>query len=191
MGEYVKAGCEAHHAAIVRVPQGGVCSQGELTDILAAIGRMIASVPESKTMGVYDAVSALVDPKVPEYLMSKVTAANAREAYGALLEFVEVVKANPITPSAPVTTVNGQNASSISTAAKTLAAAAYPFMKGVDWTDDLYSKPIPGKSAPQVLKAVDKMIVGCADGRGGVAGGREGTRKGNRGHGREGRVEAG
>merc|ERR1712060_391774 len=31
--------------------------------------------------------------------------------------------------------------------------------KGVDWTDDLYSKPIPGKSAAQVLKAVDKMIV--------------------------------
>jgi hypothetical protein len=157
--EYVKAGCEAHHAAIMRVPQGGVCSQGELTDILAAIGRMIASVPESKTMGVYDAVSALVDPRVPEYLMSKVTASNAREAYGALLEFVEVVKANPITPSTPVTTVNGQDASSISAAAKTLAAAAYPFMKGVDWTDDLYSKPIPGKSAAQVLKAVDKMIV--------------------------------
>jgi len=157
--EYVKAGCEAHHAAIMRVPQGGVCSQGELTDILAAIGRMIASVPESKTMGVYDAVSPLVDPKVPEYLMSKVTASNAREAYGALLEFVGVVKANPITPSTPVTTVNGQDANSISAAAKTLAAAAYPFMKGVDWTDDLYSKPIPGKPAAEVLKAVDKMIV--------------------------------
>merc|ERR1719428_1997703 len=32
-------------------------------------------------------------------------------------------------------------------------------MKGVDWTDSLYSKPIPGKSAQEVLKAVDKMIV--------------------------------
>merc|ERR1712087_1037713 len=159
MGEYVKAGCEAHHAAIERVPSDGACSQEEMTDILTAIGRMIASVPESKTMGVYDAVSALVDPKVPEYLMSKVTASNARQAYGALLEFVEIVKANPITPATPVTKVNGQDASSISAAAKTLAAAAYPFMKGVDWTDDLYSKPIPGKSAQQVLKAVDKMIV--------------------------------
>merc|ERR1712087_573170 len=33
------------------------------------------------------------------------------------------------------------------------------FMKGVDWTDDLYQKPIPGKSAQEVMKAVDKMIV--------------------------------
>merc|ERR1719188_1419670 len=157
--ELVKAGCRAHHVASTDLPSDGICSEAELTSILAAIGRMIASVPESKTMGVYDAVSPLVDPKVPAYLMSKVTAANAREAYGALLEFVEVVKANPITPSTPATTVSEQDANSISTAAKTLAATAYPFMKGVDWTDDLYSKPIPGKSAPQVLKAVDKMIV--------------------------------
>merc|ERR1711957_976356 len=33
------------------------------------------------------------------------------------------------------------------------------FMKGVDWTDDLYQKPIPGRSAQEVMKAVDKMIV--------------------------------
>merc|ERR1712188_85605 len=34
-----------------------------------------------------------------------------------------------------------------------------PFFQGVDWTDDLYQKPIPGKSAQKVMKAVDKMIV--------------------------------
>merc|ERR1719484_95797 len=66
-------------------------------------------------MGVYDAVSALVDSRVPQYLMSKVSEADAR--------------------------------------------AAYPFMTGVDWTDGLYQKPIPGKSAQEVMKAVDKMIV--------------------------------
>merc|ERR1740127_10701 len=102
---------------------------------------MIASVPESKTMGVYNAVQPLVDPKVPEYLMSKVTEANARAAYDALLEFVEVVRANPITPSTPVTSVSRGAASSITAAANNLASAAYPFMKGVDWTDDLYAKP--------------------------------------------------
>merc|ERR1719277_1936556 len=32
-------------------------------------------------------------------------------------------------------------------------------MKDVDWTSDLFSKPIPGKSPQDVLKAVDKMIV--------------------------------
>merc|ERR1740138_489613 len=82
----VKAGCEAHHAANVDLPSSGVCSEAELTEIYAAIGRMVASAPESKTMGVYDAVSALVDPKVPEYLMSKVTESNARSAYAALLK---------------------------------------------------------------------------------------------------------
>merc|ERR1712176_1691689 len=129
------------------------------TDIYAAIGRMVASVPESKTMEVYDAVKALVDPKVPEYLMSKVSATDAKAAYEALIEFTEVVKANPIAPSTSTTTVSSSDASSISIAATELAKAAYPFMQGVDWTDDLYQKPIPGKSAQDVMKAVDKMIV--------------------------------
>merc|ERR1740121_3204190 len=157
--DLVKAGCRAHHAANTNVPASGVCSEAELTDILAAIGRMIASVPESKTMGVYDAVSKLVDEKVPAYLMSKVTEGNATSAYEALLKFTEVVKANPITPSTPATLVSGQAASSISSAADELGDAAYPLMKGVDWTDDLYAKPVPGKSAQEVLRAVDKMIV--------------------------------
>merc|ERR1719191_669583 len=39
---------------------------GKRIDMGAAIGRMIASVPESKTMDVYNSVGALVDPKVPE-----------------------------------------------------------------------------------------------------------------------------
>merc|ERR1711933_123158 len=51
------------------------------------------------------------------------------------------------------------NASSIGAAAAALASSAYLFMQGVDWTDDLYQKPIPGKSAQEVMKAVDKMIV--------------------------------
>merc|ERR1719399_2258992 len=51
-GELVKAGCEAHHAACIDLPANGVCSESKLAAILAAIGRMIASVPESKTMGV-------------------------------------------------------------------------------------------------------------------------------------------
>merc|ERR1719413_286343 len=101
----------AHHAAIKGLSADGVCSEAELADIYAAIGRMIASVPESKTMGVYDAVKALVDPKVPEYLMSKVSEADAKAAYEALIEFTEVVKANPITPSTPATTLTSSAAS--------------------------------------------------------------------------------
>merc|ERR1712083_821510 len=48
---------------------------------------------------------------------------------------------NPITPSTPASSVSG---SSIAAAADKLSAAAYPFIKDIDWTSDLYSKPIPG-----------------------------------------------
>merc|ERR1712207_125552 len=119
----------------------GVCSESQLTAINAAIGRMIASVPESKTMDVYNSVSALVDSKVPEYLMSTVKEADAKAAYAALIDFTNVVKANPIAPSTPASSVSG---GSIGAAAGKLSAAAYPLIKDVDWTSDLYLKPIPG-----------------------------------------------
>merc|ERR1712022_12158 len=97
----LKAGAEAHHAAIGGLPANGLCSEAQLTAINAAIGRMIASVPESKTMDVYNSVSALVDPGVPAYLMSTVKEADARAAYSALIDFTNVVKSHPITPSTP------------------------------------------------------------------------------------------
>jgi len=157
--EITKAGCMAHHSAMVGLPASGVCTQGQMTDIYASIGRMIASAPEEKTMGVYDAVTKLIDPKVPSYLMSKVNEADAKAAYSALLEFAEVVKANPIAAFDPTTTVSDSDAKAIDEAASELGRASYPFMQGVDWTDDLFTKPIPGKSAQEVMKAVDKMIV--------------------------------
>jgi hypothetical protein len=100
-------------------------------------------------------VGALVDPKVPEYLMSTVKEQDAKAAYQALVEFTNVVKANPITPSS----VSAPSKPAIDSAAAKLSAAAYPLIKDVDWTSDLFSKPIPGQSAQDVLKAVDKMIV--------------------------------
>merc|ERR1711933_472965 len=33
------------------------------------------------------------------------------------------------------------------------------FLKEIDWTSDLFLKPLPGVSASQALKAVDKAIV--------------------------------
>merc|ERR1712083_657287 len=79
------------------LPASGVLPEAKLTEINAAIGRMIASVPESTTMDVYNSVGALVDPKVPEYLMSTVKEQDAKAAYQALVEFTSVVKANPTT----------------------------------------------------------------------------------------------
>merc|ERR1712113_566178 len=134
----------------------GLCAEAKLTGILAALGRMIASVPESKVMDVYNSVGALVDPNVPAYLMSTVKEEDAKAAYAALVDFAGVVKANPITASTPASTVSG---GSIGPAASKLAAAAYPLITDVDWTSDLALKPIPGASPQAVMKAVDKMIV--------------------------------
>merc|ERR1711933_440806 len=88
--------------------------------------------------------------------MSTVKEADAKTAYKALIEFSNVVKANPIAPSFPASTISG---SSIDPAASKLSAAAYPLIKDVDWTSDLFLKPIPGTSPQAVMKAVDKMIV--------------------------------
>merc|ERR1712050_505846 len=68
----------------------------------------------------------------------------------------DVVKAHPIVPSKAASTVS--TAASVDAAGK-LSAAAYPFIKDVEWTSNLFSKPIPGQSPQQVMKAVDKMIV--------------------------------
>jgi len=153
-GKLLKAGAEAHASAISGLPASGVCSEAQLTAINAALGRMIASVPESTTMGVYNAVGGLMDAKVPAYLMSTVKESDARAAYNALVDFAGVVKANPISAASASAPSNG----GIDAAAGKLAAAAYPFMKGVDWTSDLYSKPIPGADPQKVTKAIGKMI---------------------------------
>merc|ERR1711992_206056 len=138
----------------------GVLSKADFEAVNAAIGRMIASVPESKTMDVYNAFSALVDKGVPPYLMSTVNEADAKAAYAALMEFKDVVKANPITPSVPETpTALAGKLGSIDSAAAKLTAASYPFMQSVDWSSDLYAKPLPGASPLAVTKAIDKMLV--------------------------------
>merc|ERR1712079_861585 len=137
-----------------------VLSKADFEAVNAAIGRMIASVPESKTMDVYNAFSALVDNGVPPYLMSTVNEADAKAAYAALMEFKDVVKANPITPSVPETPAAlAGKLGSIDSAAAKLTAASYPFMQSVDWSSDLYAKPLPGASPLAVTKAIDEMLV--------------------------------
>merc|ERR1712061_930616 len=149
------AGADAHHKAMQGLPANGVCSESQLTAINAALGRMIASVPESKTMDVYNSVSAIVDPKVPAYLMSTVKEADAKAAYAALIDFTNVVKANPIASSS----ISAPSNPAIDAASAKLSAAAYPFIKDIDWTDSLYLKPVPGQSPQEAMKAIDKMIV--------------------------------
>jgi len=151
----LKAGVQAHHKAIGSA-SSGVTSQADFEAINAALGRMIASVPESKVMDVYNAFSKLVSPDVPQYLMSTVKEADAKAAYAAFMDFKDVVKAHPITPATVSSSVSG---AAIGDAAKKLSAAAYPFLKEVDWSSDLALKN-PGSAGPQkVLQAIDKALV--------------------------------
>jgi len=99
-----------------------------------------------------------VGSDVPAYLMSTVKEADAKAAYDGLMNFKSVVAANPITPTVP--TVNPKlSLGGIDAAAAKLSSASYPFIKEVDWTSDLFSKPLPGVSAKEALTLVDKMIV--------------------------------
>merc|ERR1711982_294511 len=158
--ELLKKGVMAHHKAIGSTSEANpVLSKADFEAINAALGRMIASVPESQVMDVYNSFSGLVSGDVPDYLMSTVKEADAKAAYSALMEFKDVVKAHPITPSPAASKVSSDAASKSSAAAGKLSSAAYPLIKDVDWTSDLSLKPLPGASPQQVLKAIDKALV--------------------------------
>merc|ERR1712072_548539 len=111
-------------------------------------------------MDVYNAFSGLGSGDVPTFLMSTVNEADAQKAYSALMEFKDVVKANPISPTTPSTpaALSGK-LGAIDAAAGKLSAAAYPLIKDVDWTSNLALTPLPGASPNQVLKAIDKALV--------------------------------
>merc|ERR1712066_616742 len=101
----LKAAVDAHHKAIGSA-SSGVTSKSDFEAINAALGRAIASVPESTVMDVYDSFSGLVSSEVPSYLMSTVKEADAKAAYAALLDFKDVVKSHPITASTPASSVS-------------------------------------------------------------------------------------
>merc|ERR1711972_957397 len=111
----------------------------------------------STVMDVYNSVSAITDPGVPAYLKSLVNGADADKAYSALMTFKDVVKKNQVASAGPA--ASAPSGDKIGDAAKKLSDASYPFLKEIDWKSDLYIKPLPGASASQALKAVDKAIV--------------------------------
>jgi len=154
------AAAEAHHKAIGSISgSNGVTSQGDWDAVNAALGRVIASVPESTVMDVYNKVSAITDPGVPAYLKSLVNGADAERAYEGFLKFKDVVKKNQVSSPGPAATAAEGKYAAIDAAAAKLSDASYPFLKEVDWLSDIYMKPYPGANIKDVLKAVDKSIV--------------------------------
>jgi len=154
----LKAAADAHHKAIGSISgPNGVTSQADWDGVNAALGRVFASVPESTVMDVYNSVSSITDSGVPAYLKSLVNGADAEKAYSAFLTFKDVVKKNQVSSAGAAATV--PSGDKIGEAAKKLSDASYPFLKEVDWLSDIYIKPLPGATASQVMKAVDKTIV--------------------------------
>jgi len=154
----LKAAADAHHKAIGSISgSNGVTSKADWEGVNAALGRVVASVPESTVMDVYNSVSSITDSGVPAYLKSLVNGADAEKAYAGFLEFKDVVKKNQVTSAGPAASV--PSGDKIGEAAKKLSDASYPFLKEVDWLSDLYIKPLPGVTAQQAMKAVDKTIV--------------------------------
>merc|ERR1719493_184103 len=151
----LSAAAAAHHKAIGSISgPNGVTSKADWEAVNAALGRVIASVPESMVMDVYNAVSDITDPGVPAYMKSLVNGADAEKAYSAFLEFKDVVKKNQVSSPGPSASV--PSGDSIGAAAKKLSDASYPFLKEVDWTSDLFMKPLPGVGAKKALTAIDK-----------------------------------
>ena len=80
----------------------------------------------------------------------------AEKAYSAFLTFKDVVKKNCCPRRAPrVCAVWRQD----QRGRQGLSDASYPFLKNIDWLSNMYTKPLPGTSVTQYLKAVDTTIV--------------------------------
>ena len=91
----LKEGGMAHFKAMGSADGKGVTSLADYTAVNAAIGHMVASAGEAKTMDVYNAIDAFkLGSDVGPYMMSKVNAADAKAAYSAFLEFKDAVKAS-------------------------------------------------------------------------------------------------
>jgi len=92
-GNALKAAAEAHHKAIGSIDGQGVTSAADYEAVNAALGRVIASVPTSKVMDVYNAFAKVVPGPVTNKMFSGVNPLDANAAAKAFYEFKDVVKA--------------------------------------------------------------------------------------------------
>ncbi|CAE8614416.1 unnamed protein product [Polarella glacialis] len=90
----LKAGVMAHAKAIGHVDSRGMIPLPDYTEINAAIGHMVASVPEGQVIDVFNAFSDVVKKEeVGAYMKSLVNSGDAEAAYQAFWEFKNVVAA--------------------------------------------------------------------------------------------------
>merc|ERR1711979_54935 len=90
-GKLLQEAAEAHHKALGSMDAKLVTSAADFQAVNAALGKVIASVPTSQVMDVYNAFGKIVSPVVPSNRFSLVTP-DAITAYSELLKFKDVVK---------------------------------------------------------------------------------------------------
>ena len=87
-GNALNAGAGAHHKAIGSVDAKGATRAADYEAVNAAIGRMVASVPTSKMMDVYNAWAGILSPSVPNKTFSGVNPLDANAAAKASQDVV-------------------------------------------------------------------------------------------------------
>merc|ERR1711862_693204 len=92
-GKLLQEAAEAHHKAIGSIDAKGVTSAADYEAVNAALGKVIASVPQSQVMDVYNAFAKTLPPVVGNYNFNSVSGADAIGAYKAPMQFKDVVKA--------------------------------------------------------------------------------------------------
>ena len=95
-GNALKAAADAHHKAIGSIDAAGVTSAADYEAVNAALGRVIASVPKSTVMDVYNSFAGMVDSSIPLNMFSKVNPLDAYSAAKAFYTFKDVVQASQV-----------------------------------------------------------------------------------------------
>merc|ERR1719450_215582 len=91
-GKLLQDAAMAHHKALGSMDGKLVTTEADYTAVNAALGKLIASVPQSQVMDVYNAFTKITSPVVPNYLYKAFGNADAQAAYLALMGFKDVVK---------------------------------------------------------------------------------------------------
>merc|ERR1712224_306024 len=92
-GKLLKEAAMAHHNAIASMDAKLVTTAADYQAVNAALGKVIASVPDSQVMDVFNAFSKITGSSVPINMFSMVSPSEATAAYDAFLKFKDVVKA--------------------------------------------------------------------------------------------------
>ena len=92
-GKLLREAAMAHHNALNSMDSKLVTDADSYQKVNAALGKVIASVPSSQVMDVFNSLGKITSSSVPNKLFSMSAPSEATAAYDALIQFKDVVKA--------------------------------------------------------------------------------------------------